>query len=141
MATDDLEGFKRRITVIAAQVENGVELTMRKVALAVDQAIVMETPVDTGRARMNWIVTVTSPTGDVRPTPSSPSEGAQDALSKGAGTVGGYTLSQGTIFIQNNLPYIKRLDEGWSKQKPNGFVRKAVMAGVGAVQGARVLGG
>ncbi len=33
------------------------------------------------------------------------------------------------IYITNNLPYIRRLNDGYSKQAPAGFVERAVLIG------------
>ena len=33
-----------------------------------------------------------------------------------------------SIFLNNNLPYITRLNDGWSSQAPKGFVQKALEA-------------
>ena len=41
-----------------------------------------------------------------------------------------YQLGQGSIYITNNVPYIDRLNNGWSQQSPAGFVDKAVQVAV-----------
>lgn len=144
MADNDLGSFERRIRNVAVKVEAGVERTIRKCALAIDQAIVMATPVDTGRARANWIVSISSPTGRINPASpegeagSSGAANAQAALNQAAEAIGKYKLSDGSIFIQNNLPYIKRLNEGWSAQAPEGLVERGVQAGVNAIKSARI---
>ena len=40
-------------------------------------------------------------------------------------------------FITNNLPYIKRLNEGWSKQAPAHFIEQ-VIADMGGIVEASV---
>ena len=137
----DLRDFSRRIATVAASVEEGVHLVIRKVALAADQAVVLATPVDTGRARANWIVSINAPTIDVKPEPASPAGGAAEALDQGREAIGGYgrEANHASIHITNNLPYIGRLNEGSSAQAPAGFVEEAVQAAVAAVRGARVL--
>ncbi|HEX2242748.1 MAG TPA: hypothetical protein VHK27_05760 [Gammaproteobacteria bacterium] len=35
------------------------------------------------------------------------------------------------LHIQNNVPYIERLNDGWSSQAPAGFVEKAALAATG----------
>lgn len=134
---NDLEGFSKRIKIRAARVEANTNVLVRKCALLVDTAVVMQTPVDTGRARANWQVSIGGEEGPggVLPAPASPGAGAEEALGKGRSAIMQYQGS-GTIHITNNLPYIKRLDEGSSKQAPAGFVEKAIVAGVAAAQGA-----
>jgi hypothetical protein len=84
----------------------------------ISEAIVMGTPVDTGRARGNWIPTVNNPAGSVLDVTD---KAGTMALSK----IGAVTLTApGNIYyLVNNLPYINRLEYGWSKQAPIGMVR------------------
>ena len=90
------------------------------------------TPVDSGWARGNWI-----------PSPETPvesavgSEGdaasAQAAQQEGIAKVSGYT-GPGAAYVANNVPYIQRLNDGWSKQAPSGFVEAAVAKAEQTVQ-------
>lgn len=115
-------------------------------ALAADQAVVLATPVDKGRARSNWLVELDAP---ARTTvePYAPGLGgntgganAAAAIAQGQATIALYNGDRNTaIAISNNLPYIGRLNEGSSLQAPAGFVEKAVQAAVKQVQGARLL--
>lgn len=139
------EQFSQRVGVLAARIEKGVERTIRKVALVVDQAIVMATPVDTGRARSNWIVSIGGPSTDIKPA-YVPGEGgasgaanAAKAIEQAAGEIAKFKLAQHSIHITNNLPYIARLNDGYSAQAPAGFVQKGVRAGVDAVKNTRLL--
>ena len=119
---------------------------MRMAALAADQAVVLGTPVDKGRARSNWIVSLGAPSRSTV-DPYVPGKGgstagdnANAALAQGAAVIGGYSgLIHGSIVISNNLPYIGRLNAGSSKQAPAGFVEKAVQSAARAVQKARVV--
>lgn len=102
---------------------------VRQVAIVADREIVLATPVDTGRARANWIVTIGSPTSSVRePFVEGASEVAntQAAIASGAEAIGRYRLGS-SIFIQNNLPYIGRLNDGYSRQAPANFVQQAIV--------------
>lgn len=83
------------------------------------------TPVDTGWASANWWISVgsastsnTGPAGDVGARQSQQAQGLADILS--------YDPSKGVIYITNNVPYINRLNNGWSQKSPAGFVDKAV---------------
>lgn len=93
-------------------------MTTRKLALGALSGVVLRTPVDTGRARGNWMVSLGAARG-----------GESDNLDKG----GAATISAGTaaigasqpfqqIVIENNLPYIERLNDGHSGQAPAGYV-------------------
>ena len=77
-----------------------------------------KTPVDTGRARANWNGSMKDP--DYTTTESTSVAGAQARLATG---VRGFDLFRGeTFYMSNGLPYIERLDEGYSKQAPAGMV-------------------
>lgn len=119
-----MSDFRRQLdNAYKVKVEGALEKTVRKVALAVDAQLVLTTPVDTGRARSNWISSLNTP--DVRIVEPGTVPNIPGVAEK-------YTLSD-TILITNSLPYIKPLNEGHSKQAPAGFVELAVQAGVDAV--------
>lgn len=72
------------------------------------------TPVDTGRARGNWQIGIgNDPTSELERKGYAGGEELQklDNLE-----------SEETIYISNNLSYIRRLEYGWSKQAPQGMV-------------------
>ena len=137
-------GFSKRMKVRGDQIEKGVNRTVRKVALAVDQAVVLATPVDTGRARSNWQVSIVSP---ITTTRSAYSPGSKLGLGESANAnaaiehakqkIRARTLGQ-EIHITNNLHYIKDLNDGSSAQALPGFVEAAVLAGAAVVRGAKV---
>lgn len=76
--------------------------------------IVSETPVDTGRARGNWFFTVGSPSSKVDEGAKSPSTEYSKVPKD---------FFKQPIFFTNNLPYIRRLEYGWSDLAPKGMVR------------------
>lgn len=122
----DLDGILKKAGQTIA--DNADRLT-RRCALAVDAAVVLATPVDTGRARANWQVEIGGPaSGVVEPTDKS----GQTAISAGTKVIQDYKGGN-SINITNNLPYIERLNEGWSKQAPAGFVEQAVNVGTAAI--------
>lgn len=100
----------------------------RKVALKALRNVVLATPVDTGRARGNWRVGINSdPTGEVE---TKSKKGAQ-AIRLGQAEI---SSAEGKglvdIVIANNLPYIERLNDGWSEQAPAKFVERAIRRAV-----------
>lgn len=134
-----LESLEQRMGAIATAVKRNADKTVRKVAMAVDQAVVMATPVDTGRARANWIASLDAP---VTTATENKDKSGGGAISQAAGVVAGYDGdSNSSINITNNLPYIGPLNDGSSYQAPAGFVERAVRAGANAVKGARLLEG
>lgn len=143
--TTDIKGFIKVIRNLAEKIEKNAEKTGKQTALAVDQVVVLGTPVDTGTARSNWRVSIGPGSGAVHP-PYSPGKGlgigetanATAALDQGRSTINRFALGQ-EIYISNNLPYIKKLNEGSSLQAPEGFVEDAVQSGVKIVKKARLL--
>jgi hypothetical protein len=136
MATPD--EFAQRVRAMADLVGGNSTRLVRRVALAVDTAVVLRTPVDTGRARANWQVGTNGPISSVKypypESPGSPDAGASEALSSGAERIKEYT--GGTLHITNNLPYITALNDGHSKQAPKGFVEDSVIAARNAIDTA-----
>lgn len=91
----------------------------RKIALDLDSRIVLSTPVDTGCARGNWFPSIGSPSGAV--DMNAADKGGGQAIARIAGVVGGAKLGD-VIWQTNNLPYILPLENGHSRQAPEGMV-------------------
>lgn len=91
----------------------------QKIALDLDTAVVLATPVDEGRARGNWFPSINSPSSEVDMAATDKSgSGAISALES---VVAKADLGD-TIWQTNNLPYILPLENGWSQQAPEGMV-------------------
>jgi hypothetical protein len=138
--------FARRMYIRAEQVGDSAQRIVRKTALAIDQTVVLATPVDTGRARSNWMVSLGSPARSVIP-PYAPGSklgvgetaNAQAALAQGKETIDRRTDQD--IYISNNVHYIGKLNQGSSAQAPEMFVERAIAAGVHAITGEKLLKG
>lgn len=129
----DLKSFGKRIKIVGQTVEENATKLVRKVAIAVDGHLVLSTPVDTGRARSNWQVEINAEaSGTVEPV--SPQQAMQEAVAKANTSRNG-----DEIHITNNLPYIGKLNDGWSAQAPASFVQIAVLNGVEVIKGTRLL--
>jgi len=142
----DLQAFSRRITVLASEVEKNADAVVRKVALVADQAVVMATPVDTGRARSNWLVGLGTARQDVVGSHVPGLKGATgEANTQESILIGRATIKQRRpgqdIHITNNLDYIEDLNHGTSKQAPANFVEAAVAEAAEAVRNSRLLEG
>ena len=99
-----------------------VDTVRKKVALEIFTQVVQKTPVDTGRARGNWQISVgTDSTGKLDRDDKKAKGSKPSFLSDEASKLGGCKGDE-TIYISNNLPYIKNLEYGSSKQAPNGMV-------------------
>ena len=128
---------RNQVPRILRQLTSVAEQIIKKVAFDITANLVKAasqggTPVDTGWARANWLVNVG--------TPFLAAIGSPDAVpptGTGVGSIAAYKLGMGKVFISNNVPYITRLNEGWSKQAPAGFVQAAILR---ALLGLRTIG-
>lgn len=111
-------GFSLDISKWAEQTQSDIALVVRKTALDMFSRIVMRSPVDTGRFRNNWNVSIGKPVSDTNDG-LDPSGGK--SIGKIAGVTASYKLGD-VIWMSNGLPYAWRLETGWSKQAPVGMV-------------------
>jgi len=80
-----------------------------------------KSPVDVGTFQNNWLVSIGEP-ADATTTMF----GAFAAQSAGALASYAAMTEFPVIYLQNNLPYALRLENGWSKQAPSGVVAMTV---------------
>lgn len=129
-----------RMRITAKAVERGATNTIRAGAKATVRALIQTTPVDTGAAVSNWRVGLNfTPKGIIQPhSPGKKGSTARAnkdaAISAAENVINKFTSRKGEaskrIYIINNSPYINRLNQGYSKQAPAGFVEAAVAAGL-----------
>lgn len=117
----------QQIRAVLRGLNMATEDVVRRITLEVHANLVETTPVDTGWARANWVPRVGSPTTDPVGTPGAQGVGAASAASQ-AGLAGvlNYRLSQGVVWITNNVSYISALNDGHSRQQPAAFVQRAI---------------
>lgn len=109
--------FRLSPTVARERVAEVVRMGVQKIAMQCLRGIVLRTPVDTGRARSNWHVSIGAPDiGESEP------DSVEATISAGTGVISGANPF-GVIYISNGLPYIQALEFGHSKQAPAGMVR------------------
>jgi hypothetical protein len=133
----NLAQFNREITDFAKSIPDKTVVLHKKIVLEALRRLVEKTPVDTGRARGNWQVTIANPaegqvSGDwpktkgerktTRP-PLRPEDNA--TISKGLAALTGLPKFQ-VVWISNNVDYIEFLEEGSSKQAPAGMLAVTV---------------
>lgn len=123
----------QEIRATIAAIEKTAERVIKRVGFAIQGELIRATPVDTGWARANWLVSIGRP-------PEGP-VGSREAVNAGAQAAGQgrllvYNVSQGDVWIGNNVPYIQKLNEGHSKQAPANFVERAISQGIASIAGA-----
>ena len=125
MASDDLKAFSKKMKKLALQIESGSAAIQEGAAEHLSKNLTMEvTPVKTGQARNNWLLSVGTPDTRIVKDDSFDLTGTA-RHDKNKYWIGKHKPGQ-DIYISNNLPYIKRLNEGWSKQAPAAFVEAAI---------------
>ena len=114
---------------------------MRRLHLRLFQVLTTSTPVLTGFARAGWVPSTGAPTPGPSEAPSDQTVAeAQAATLFGqnkqvsARIAQGYKLSDGPIFIVNNVAYVVYLNEGTSAQAPAMFVEAGIAQAVAATQ-------
>lgn len=134
----------------AARIESRVNVIVKDICRGTTRSLVIWTPVDTGEARSNWILSLGVPIqGTIAPYTPYPkrSQGNGRGRAETANTDGALTRAEGaiaarlpgqTVIIQNNVPYIGLLNDGSSVQAPANFVQLAMKEGVKTVQGRKV---
>ena len=101
------------------------EDVVRGIAFGLAGNIVPNTPVDTGRARGNWICTTDKLVK--KPTDTLDKIG-EPTLNRIAVELEDYEVEKTrNIYLSNTLPYIVMLEYGWSQQSPAGMVRLALL--------------
>lgn len=101
----------------AAKEQDILDLTV-EISLQALRGIVQMSPVDTGRFRGNWITSVEAPD----PTVFEQVRPAQVPIVEADEKLSALDEIPRVIYLQNNLPYANRLENGYSKQAPEGMV-------------------
>lgn len=97
---------------------------VRAIEISLSTKIIMKSPVDTGRFRGNWYPSVNQPTRAVNP--DFEDKTGANAIARVAHFVHALGEQFHVYYIANNLPYAWPLEEGWSKQAPEGMVRTTI---------------
>jgi hypothetical protein len=107
----------------ANAVLNNVNEAKQAAATDALRALIDGTPVLTGRARRSWTVGIGK-----RPRRAKRGANPEAAFA---------TIKQAkpgeVIYIVNRVPYINRLNRGWSKKRPAGFYERAVQIARAAI--------
>ena len=115
--------FSTDLDKVTMNLKGYAEEMVRGTLFNLSALIIKESPVDTGRFRGNWQASI-----------NSPQKSKMQRLDKsGASAIGDMSsvvmsMKMGqTFYLTNNLPYARRLEYGYSKQAPSGFLRINVM--------------
>lgn len=120
---------KRRKAIPEAASKLAVET-----ALTIVGDLAYKTPVDTSQALSSWEVTLDAPSQN-KPGPHFPGKQGSSYRASAAETIARAKAILKSkkpgqvIYITNNQPYIRKLNDGSSAQQPAGFVERAVLIG------------
>lgn len=129
--------FDRQMQNAKAKIEKAIEKAVRGAALELFGEIVKRTPVGNptlwrhegprgyigGTLRGNWQANLRAPLRNVLNT--SDSNGSKTA-SRARVALDAFLLRDKDIWFTNNLPYAERVENGWSKQRPQGMMKVTV---------------
>lgn len=136
----DLDYLARRMTEIGREISISSVEVVREVVKNMGPALAFSTPVDTSRARANWQAAINSqPTSILYAEPSkppSPNAGSQMAI-RSLDAAAALYRQGATVYVVNNVPYINRLNAGWSAQAPAGFVQIAIHVAIRTIRNKR----
>jgi len=113
--SNDIKKFNEKAQKAATKIFRGS-------ALEIFKAIILRTPVDTGRLRGNWFSTINSPSSEI-----SDSASGTRSLGEAVTTTRQAKLGD-SIYLINNLPYAEIIESGrGSNQAPRGMVGITVL--------------
>lgn len=115
----DPRPVSQQVAAINAKMRRRLDKLAQGLFLEADRRIVMRTPVRTGRARGNWMLSEGAPAGATRERLDPTGE---SAIAEGVAYSKEIKIG-GVFFIVNSLPYIYALEHGSSKQAPQGMAR------------------
>lgn len=102
-----------------AALDNSINEDIRKIVFKVVRNVTLATPVDTGRARGNWQIAFEN----INFTVDQVDRSGISVINNALNFLIGYKYEKNpVIWINNNLPYIGKLNEGSSTQAPKKFV-------------------
>jgi hypothetical protein len=127
---DRMRGYGERI------IGNTDKLTQR-IAIAVDEELVDATPIDTGKAKSNWVASLNSPIiGEEDSYYPGKKRSTEEAVKAAAKQQARFVILRykgnihSGIFIYNSAKHIRDLDRGTSNQAPRGFIKIATDKGL-----------
>jgi hypothetical protein len=121
--------FGADLARFARKSEATVDETFRSIYIELFTSVISDTPVDQGRARGSWQITIGEPAiGQSRHLDKTGPVGSPSAKNSGA-AVAAVLNTQAelgdVVWLTSNLPYIEPLEYGHSqRQAPKGMVRK-----------------
>lgn len=115
--------FQKDLKKFSINLGDVSEKVFRGTSIDISTKVITRTPVDTGRARGNWFPSFDEPSEQ---TTTNVSKTGLDSITRATQKVRTSRLGQ-SFYLTNNLPYIERLENGYSDQAPNGMVERTLV--------------
>lgn len=117
MTTGDARDFALQLDREFAEMMGDVRGAVIYVATEALAKVQEKSPVDIGTFLNNWLVSIGQPDDNT-------TEVFGQFAAKSAGAIASYAAMDGwpVIYLQNNLPYGPKLEDGYSSQAPGGMV-------------------
>ena len=144
--TSDPTVFVKNLKRRGGEITKNAAKLVRQAALRCDQVVVLETKVDTGRARAGWVASINAPVfhdaGQGRSSGFSEVQPNATKLSLIAAevSIAAYNPGDSAIFISNVVPYIGYLNFGSDVHEPGEMMLHGVLAAAAVIKGGRLLG-
>lgn len=115
--------FVLKIGAFVRKAKGNLNAVGRKVVLDLGTRVILRSPVKTGRFRANWQY---GESARPRGVLIDVDKNGTATIRKLTGAVGPEAMGK-VHWLTNNLPYARRLEDGWSKQAPIGMVGVTVV--------------
>lgn len=115
--------FARALAKWVKDTEAQFQVIVRALAFEIHDRVIDRTPVDSGRARASWNISINTPVLTVAPEPKKKSKrSALETARTVRAALPAFDAFSDTVWLTNAVPYILRLEHGSSKQAPVGMV-------------------
>lgn len=114
--------FNKEIRDFSRSIPQKALVLQKQIVLEALRRLIEKTPVDTGRARGNWQVTIGRPAGG---SLDQTDADGQETITAGLAVLAGLKDEQ-IVWTSNNVDYIEDLEHGHSRQAPHGMLAVTV---------------
>lgn len=111
--------FTADLGKFAARAKGNIDTATRQATVLLAKGVILKSPFDTGRFRANWQF---SAAGIQRATSMAVDPDWQVTLHRLVADIK-QTRAGGVTYLSNSLPYAVPLENGWSKQAPQGMAK------------------
>jgi hypothetical protein len=130
LSVEDSHNFEISVNAFVKALNLNFVAVLKSVAVELRNRIMQGNPVDTGRSRDSWQLTVGQPSKYAPPLPWGRDDrrGANWPPPAPDASLAAIIDGTKTIFIVSNVPYVEGLEAGTSRQAPHGFIRLAAQS-------------